>query len=184
MINLGIGLAIQFLQGNTSTLPFADKLLRFLRPHPDTYVYDTIGSLDAEEVSLNVFDMNPYNLSDASFELQVMNKDNLQIWSETDRNGLTIRDLPGYDPADPYRWMDDELDVDVFNTYINSNYTARVFANFFDVTTDLAVYNQQMSCQDSTTIHNSLVTGGWWILNRGVINGCGVIKADGVIWSK
>lgn len=180
----GVGIAIGIPFWYLSGLPFQKNLLRFLRPHVSSYIYDIIGDLDAKDVSLNVYDMNPYDLVDSSFETQVMNKDNISIWSETDRNGLTIRDLPGYNSLDPYEWLDDELDVDIINTYINANYTARLFTNFFGTTTDLAVYDQQMSCQQSLSIHDKLKTGGWWILNRGVINDCGVIKSDGIIWSK
>ena len=125
--------------------------------------------------------MNPDDDVDAGFALQSMNKDNLTIWSGTDSSGNTIRDLPGYNPLDPYEWLDAELNVDIINTYVSDGYTARIFSNFFGVVTDLAIYDQQMNCLQSTVIHKKLKTGGWWILNRGIINACGIVKVDGII---
>lgn len=182
MRSRGIGIGIPFW--NLTGLPYKKNLLRFLSIRSGAFIYDSIGDLDAKETSLNVYDLNPYDLIDPNFEMQAMNKDNLAIWSETDRNGLTIRDLPGYNSTNPYEWLDDELDVDIINTYINPSYTARIFVNFFDNTTTLAIYDQQMNCTQSTIIHNKLKTGNWWILNRGTINACGIIKTDGIIWSK
>ena len=176
----GIGIGIPFFR--ISGIPFKEFLERFLRPQSGDIIYDLIDNYDAEETSLDVYDMNPYSISDPAFRMEAMNKSDLTIWSETDKDGNTIRDLPGYNPLDPYEWLDAELDVDIFNTYINSTYTARIFANFFGDKTDLAIYSKQMSCQESTTIHNKLQTGGWWIFNRGVLNGCGIIKTDGIIW--
>lgn len=175
----GIGIGIPFF--SLVGLPFKNNLLRFLRPRNAAWIYDTIGVLDAEETSLDIYDMNPYDLSDPGFALQAMNKSNVTIWGGTDRFGNTIRDLPGYNAANPYEWLDAELDVDIFNTYISDAYTARLFANFFGLISDLAVYDRQMTCEESTRIHTKLQTGGWWILNRGIINGCGIIKAESIV---
>lgn len=176
----GIGIGIPFFT-SLKGLPYKDSLLRFLRPRTGIRIFDLIGVYDADETSLDVYDMNPDSDVDAGFALQSMNKDNLTIWAGTDASGNTIRDLPGYNPLDPYEWLDAELDVDIINTYISDAYTARIFANFFGTVTDLGVYDRQMTCQESRTIHTKLKTGGWWILNRGVINACGIIKTDGVI---
>lgn len=176
----GIGIGIPFFsQGG---LPYKNNLLRFLRPRTGIRIYDLIGTFDAEENVVNEYDMNPDGSSSTEFALQAMNKSDLTIWAGVDRNGNTIRDLPGYNILNPFEWLDAELDVDIINTYISDGYTARVFSNFFGDVTDLAIYDQQMSCQQSIVIHKKLKTGGWWIFNRGVLNGCGVIKADGVIW--
>lgn len=174
----GIGIGIPFFV--TKGIPFKSNLLRFLRPQLLSRIYDIIGDYDADETSLDLYDMNPDDDIDSNFVLQCMNKDNLTIWGGTDANGNTIRDLPGYNPLNPYEWLDAELDVDIFNTYISDGYTARLFANFFGDVTDLAVYDRQMTCEESTTIHKKLKTGGWWILNRAVWNDCGVWKDDAV----
>ena len=177
----GIGIGIPF--GQPSGVPFRNNLLRFLSPRDGSLVLDLVGYYDADETSLDVYDLNPDEYLDANFELQVGNRDNLTIWSEVDSNGLTIRDLPGYNSLDPYEWDEAEIDVDIINTYINASYTARAFAFFSPTRTDFLVYDKQMTCAESTRIHDKLGTGGWWIFNRGVLNGCGVIKADGIIWS-
>ena len=126
----GIGIGIPFTQ-IPAGIPFKNNLLRFLRPRIGSRIYDIIGVYDAEETSLDVFDLNPDDDVDSNFVLQCMNKDNVTIWGATDKNGDTIRDLPGYNPLDPYEWLDAELDVDIFNTYISDAYTARLFVNFF-----------------------------------------------------
>jgi len=176
----GIGIGIPFY--SRTGIPYQQHLLRFLRPRDVDRIYDIIGAYDGEETSENVYDMNPDDDSDSGFILQCMNKSDVTIWSETDKDGNTIRDLPGYNPLDPYEWLDAELDVDIFNTYIADSYTARLFTNFFGEKTDLGVYDRQMTCEESRLIHGRLKTGGWWIFNRGVLNGCGVVKTDGIIW--
>jgi hypothetical protein len=176
----GIGIGIPFF--SLKGIPYSSNLLRFLRPQVGSIIYDTIGDYDAEEKSLDLYDMNPYDDVDSNFVLQCMNKSDLTIWGATDKDGNTIRDLPGYNVLDPYEWLDEELNVDIFNTYISDAYVARLFTNFFDDKTDLAVYDRQMTCDESKIIHQKLYTGGWWIFNRGILNGCGVIKATGIIW--
>ena len=157
-------------------------LLRFLDPQIGTRVYDLINIYDADETSPDVFDMNPDALGDPDIELQIMDKSNLSIWSETDKDGNTIRDLPGYNPLDPFEWDKDEINVDIFDTYLNINYLARLFANFAS-RTQLAVYDRQLTCPQQYFVHQTMNTGNIWLLNRGYIASCGIIKADGVIWS-
>ena len=181
MRSRGIGIGIPFF--SLKGIPFRDNLLRFLRPRTGIRIYDIIGSYDAEETALDVYDMNPDDLSDPDIELQIMDRSDVAIWSETDKDGNTIRDLPGYNPLDPFEWLDAELNVDIFNTYINLTYIKRIFANFFGTKTDLAIYDKVMTCVESTRIHAKLQTGKWWILNRGSIGDCGIIKPSGVIWS-
>jgi len=175
----GIGIGIPFW--SLTGLPFKVNLLRFLRPRDVLRIYDLIGDYDAEEPVENEYDLNPDDDVDAGFALQCMNKDNVTIWGGTDANGDTIRDLPGYNPLDPYEWLDAEMNVDIFNTYLSDAYTGRIFGNFFDDTTDLAVYDRQMTCAESRLIHGKLQTGGWWILNRAVWNDCGKWK-DSAVW--
>lgn len=176
----GIGLGIPFF--SKGGLPYKSNLLRFLRPRTGIRIFDIIGTLDAEENVINEYDMNPDSDTGPEFELQAMNKSDLTIWAGVDQNGNTIRDLPGYNILNPFEWLDAELDVDFINTYISDGYTARVFVNFLGTVTDLAIYDRQMICRESRSIHRKLKTGGWWVFNRGVLNGCGVIKADGIIW--
>jgi len=177
----GIGIGIPF--STMVGIPFKNNLLRFLRPRDISVIYDTVGNYNAEETSLDVYDFNPDSYVDPGFALQSMDKSDLTIWGGTDRFGNTIRDLPGYNVANPFEWLDAELDVDIFNTYLSDGYTARIFGNFEGTITDLAIYDKQMTCSESLRIHNKLKTGGWWLFNRGVLNGCGIIKSDGVIWS-
>lgn len=177
----GIGIGIPFF--SIKGLPIRSALLRFLRPRTGIRIFDLIGVYDAEETASEVYDMNPDDDVDPAFVLECMNKSDLTIWGGVDKDGLTIRDLPGYNVADPYEWLDAELDVDIINTYISDAYTSRIFANFFDLTTDLGVYDRQLTCQEASVVHARLRTGGWWIFNRGVLNGCGIVKTDGIIWS-
>lgn len=180
MRSIGHAIGIPFFK--TSGLPLAQYLLRFLDPQIANRIYDLVNVYDAEENTPDLFDMNPDDLSDPDIELQIMDKSNLSIWSESDKDGNTIRDLPGYDALNPFDWEKDELTVDVFDTYLNINYLARLFANFAD-RTQLAVYDRQLTCPQQKYVHQTMQTGNIWILNRGSISSCGIIKADGVIWT-
>lgn len=145
------------------------------------YIPDQIEDYDIEILSAALKDTNPYGYS-IPLAIYILDKSNVSIWSETDKDGNTIRDLPGYNPTFPYYWTDDELDVDIINTYINDSYVAMLFAQFAGKES-LVVYNSSLSCVQAQVVHNWLQTGGWWIFNRGILNGCGVIKANGIIWS-
>jgi hypothetical protein len=180
MRSIGHSIGIPFFK--SGGLPLVQYLLRFLDPQVGTRVYDLINVYDAEETLTDLFDMNPDSLADPDIELQIMDRSNASIWSETDRFGNTIRDLPGYNPLDPFEWDRDELTVDIFDTYLNINYLARLFASFF-TKTQLAVYDRQLTCQQQYQVHQTLGTGNIWLLNRGSIASCGIIKATGVIWS-
>lgn len=162
--------------------PYGMELLRWNRGEmtEGAFIPDYIVDYDVEILGVNLKDTNPYSYS-VPLAITIMDKSNASIWSETDKDGNTIRDLPGYNPSFPYYWTDDELDVDIINTYINDSYVAMVFANF-DGRETLLVYNSSLSCFQATAVHAWLATGGWWIFNRGVLNGCGKVKADGIIW--
>ncbi len=163
--------------------PFFSDLLRWNngKRTQGVWIPDMIVDYDIEILSVALKDTNPYAYS-IPLAIYILDKSNTSVWSETDKDGNTIRDLAGYNPSFPYYWTDDELDVDVFNTYINATYVAQMFANFAGKES-LVVYNSSLSCVQATEVHNWLETGGWWLLNRGSISSCGIIKADGIIWS-
>jgi len=176
-----IGHAIGIPFGQITGLPFGQWLLRFLKPQIGSWVYDLIGIYDADETSPDLFDMNPDGYSDPDIDLTIMDRSNASIWSETDANGDSIRDLSDYNPLDPYEWDRENLTVDIFDTYLNVNYLYRLFANFFDPTTTLAFYDRQLTCAQQKYVHQKLKTGNIWILNRGVWNDCAIWK-DGAKW--
>ena len=161
-------------------IPYSQWALRYLKPKSGSWVFDVIGDYDAFENSPGEYDMNPLNLTDPAIALQLMDKSDVSIWSETDKDGNTIRDLPGYNVSDPFEWLSTELNVDFIDTYINSTYRDRVFANF-TTKTSLIIYSQDLSCPEMQFVHNLLETGGRWLLNRGIIDTCGIIKSTGII---
>lgn len=151
--------------------PFIDRVLRYDRDVDGAFIRDLIEDYDIEILSVTLNDTNPYAYT-VPLAIIIMDKSNASIWSETDKDGNTIRDLPGYNPSFPYYWTDEELDVDVFNTYINDSYLAMLFANFED-RDSLIVYNSSLSCVEAQIVHNFLQTNGWWIMNRAEWNDCG-----------
>jgi len=177
--NIVIGIPFYKLSG--VKVPLRSFALRFNYKKIGDFIFDGIQDYDAEDLGSGIIDMNPYSLSDPDFEFDVMDKSDVSIWSESDKDGNTIRDLPGYDPLNPFYWLTGELDVDIINTYIHDDYVARVFPDWSDETT-LIVYNKQLNCQEANVVHNFLGSGGWWIFNRGVLNACGRIKTGGIIW--
>lgn len=176
-----ISTAIGFPFGGAKGIPLRHYALRFLKPKLGIRVYDIIGDYDAEESGVSEYDLNPDDDVDAGFALQSMNKDNVTIWGGTDANGDTIRDLPGYNPLDPYEWLTSELDVDIFDTYLSDGYTARLFANFDPGYTMLGVYDRQLNCSEQNYVHQKMLTGNIWILNRAVWNDCAIWK-DAAYW--
>jgi hypothetical protein len=180
MRSIGHSIGIPFFV--TGGLPLVQYLLRFLDPQVGNRIYDLINIYDAEENTPGLIDMDPDSLGDPDIEFQIMDRSNVTIWSEVDKDGNTIRDLSGYDVLNPFDWLKTELTVDVFDTYISATYLDRLFANF-DTRTQLAVYDRQLTCPQRNFVHSAMQTGNVWMMNRGVINGCGIIKADGVIWS-
>ena len=161
-------------------LPFSGQALRYDRDVSGAFILDLIEDYDIEILTATRNDTNPYSYV-LPLAITILDKSDVLVWSEVDKDGNTIRDLPGYDALNPYYWNDDELTVDVFNTYINDSYLRMLFANFATMDS-LIVYDSSLTCAQSKVVHQFLQTGGWWIFNRGILSDCGVIKTDGIIW--
>lgn len=171
---IGQRIQLGLVRAALSLVPYFSRVLRYNRDLVGSYIEDMIEDYDIEPLTYPDNDMNPYGYT-IPLAITIFDKSDIAVWSEQDADGNTIRDLPGYDPANPYYWEDGELHVDIFNTYINASYLNMLFANFID-RTSVIVYNSSLTCDESRAVHRFLETGGVWILNRAVWNDCGYWK--------
>lgn len=158
-------------------IPYANSAIRYLKYKVGLWFFDVIGNFDGESISESIIDLNPFDLTNPDLALQIMDKSDITIWNQLDSNNNSIRDLPGYNPGNPFSWLKSELEQDFISTYINPSYWNYIFVNFSS-SNQLLIYNRNLNCTEGTVVHNKLKTGNVWTLITGKWNDCSYWKDE------